>query len=219
MAEPLSLDDAALVDDDPDLGAVIKAIVEARLSRFHVSMPALIINYDKLRQRAVVQPLGSIRETDPDTGEDVVRKLPRVPDVPVVFQQSRGFGVTFPLEPGDEVLLVVSSTPTGAWRGGAGYEAEPAGRRGQLSNAFAIPGVSAAPLLQRAGADSALVLHGDDVRLNTPTAARRVVTEDVAQALRSILLGAADGVGYGSAVKSAINSTGWPNVTSKVRVE
>jgi phage baseplate assembly protein gpV len=67
--------------------------------------------------------------------------LPVLVDVPIVFPSAGGFSLTFPIEDGDEVLVIFASRCIDTWwqSGGIGKQAE--ARMHDLSDGFAIAGI------------------------------------------------------------------------------
>ncbi len=103
-------------------------------------MPGIVVSFDASKQTAVVQP--AIKRI---WVEDGPLPLPQCVDVPVQFPRGGNFVLTFPIARGDEVLLCFSERAIDNWwdRGGVQEPAEV--RSFDLSDAFAIPGVSSRP--------------------------------------------------------------------------
>lgn len=131
--------------DDPRLEDVISAFMEAGLARIHTSIPAVVVTYDPVTQRATVQPVIRARVVDQVTGFErpTLAPPPPIPNLPVVWP-SGGAGVwsfTGPLVPGDPVTLVVAERSTDEWRtGGAPDNAALDARRWHLADAVVLPG-------------------------------------------------------------------------------
>jgi hypothetical protein len=124
----------------PTLAEALDAILRARLARVWTALPGIIHTYDATKQKADVRPavLNRIATLD---GEDLLA-MPVVPGVPVVHPSGGGFFASFPLQPGDPVLLVFASRSVDVWKDGAGgTPVDPNDlRTHDLSDAFAIPG-------------------------------------------------------------------------------
>jgi hypothetical protein len=94
---------------DVALAATRQAIRECR-----VALPGSIQSYDAGTQKATVQPLLFDAWVDED-GERRSAALPPVTNVPVVFPGAGGFRLTFPVNPGDNCLLIFSDRSLDAW--------------------------------------------------------------------------------------------------------
>ena len=105
------------------------------LKGVNTCLPGEVLTYDAGRQRASVRPAVSLLTTD---GQTLVR--PTVADVPVLFPSGGGFALTFPLMPGDPVLLVYSQRGIGGWK--RNYRQAPPDPESFFSerDAIAIPG-------------------------------------------------------------------------------
>lgn len=125
----------------PTLGAVLLAATEARLDDLWVALPARVETYDAATQRCSAQPV--VRQAFQDeSGDRQTQRLPVVTDVPVAWPGGGGFRLTFPLTPGDYVLLLCTSCSLDRWLVGGGADVDPQDdRRSTLSDAVAIPAV------------------------------------------------------------------------------
>lgn len=118
------------------LGAVQWAM-ESGLSDVNTAVPGTVVQYDPASNRAVVRASMPKRLAD---GSEL--EAPSVHEVPVAFPAGGGFSLTFPLKPGDGVLLIFSQRSLEGWLSG-GTQAPDDPRRFALSDAIAIPGLSA----------------------------------------------------------------------------
>lgn len=117
---------------------VLKQAIDYALSHIHVSLPGIIIKFDEATKLAEVQPSLQRKFIN-----DVVIDMPNIINVPVVFQQSKDFSDTYPLNKGDGVLLIFSERALERWLDN-GHGSEPGARRKfDLSDAIAIPGLFA----------------------------------------------------------------------------
>jgi hypothetical protein len=114
------------------------ALVGALYARVHVSLPGRVVSYDLTTQTAAVQPIVRARfRSEDDTVETY--QLPVLPAVPVAFPQGGGCSITWPLQQGDDVLLVVSERSLDEWKAtAAGEVAAQDARRFDLSDAVAL---------------------------------------------------------------------------------
>lgn len=205
-----------LDSEEIQLEDVLAAHVRGALEGVQTALPGVVVRVDPERQRLAVRPTGTASRTNPDTGAVEHRRFAVVEEVPIAYPQSRYGGVTWPVDVGDEVLLVFASHSLDSWAAGRDGEAPADDRRHHLTDAVAIPGVGRRPVLPATA--RATVVHGAEVRVGGPDAAARAARDLDLEQLRAILAGAPDGVGYGSAVKASLTSTGWPNCASTVRL-
>lgn len=131
--------------------------VDERLKETHTCLPGIVKSFDAATQSATVQPAIQ-RIFIPDGPVN----LPVCLDVPVQFPRGGGFVLTFPVTAGDECLLVFSERAIDFWfdRGGVQLPAEY--RMHDLSDAFAIMGVSSKPKAISAFATGAAELRSLD---------------------------------------------------------
>lgn len=120
------------------LAQLFNAVLTQRLTDVHTAMPARVEKFDAVKQVADCAPLLQAK-VETEAGFETV-SLPVVPNVPVVFPGGGDFRVTFPVKPGDVVLLVFSEASLDRWQAMDGVQ--PAdGRRHHLADAIAIPGL------------------------------------------------------------------------------
>ena len=119
------------------LTQLLRETMEYYLTDVHTAMPGVVTRYNAGARRAEIQP--SFKRKMPN-GEYV--GFPIISDVPVLFFGTKRFTIHFPLEKGDEVLLLFSERGTDTWKtnGGAGIE-ESDPRRFDLQDCFAVPGL------------------------------------------------------------------------------
>lgn len=151
--------------------AVLQAALDARLAGVRVMMPGIVQTYDHARQRASVQPAVPDGYLD-EEGERQVELLPVVTEVPVVFS-----GITYPLEPGDEVALVFASSSIEPWLSRGGTPDPGDDRRHTLTDAIAYPGLRHAPLPASAVGDGH-VIAANSLQLGSSSAADGVLLGD-----------------------------------------
>jgi hypothetical protein len=125
---------------EPTLAEIVRLALESRLLDLHVALPCRVESYDATTQ--TIEALPMVRRAITDTsGETQHEDLPTLPNVPVLFPRSAAFSASWPLAPGDFVLVVFCSSAIGNWRE-SGDIADPGDlRRHDLSHAVAIPGI------------------------------------------------------------------------------
>lgn len=125
-----------------DTEETLRAAFQGLRASMWTALPGYFVSFntdDPGNITAVVQPgvKGVVRDL---AGNAAAVDLPVLPDVPVVFPSGGGCTLTFPLQPGDECLVVFASRCIDGWwqSGGSQLPMEP--RMHDLSDGFAIPG-------------------------------------------------------------------------------
>jgi hypothetical protein len=132
-----------------NLTELIEQQVEVQLGNINTSMPGTVVSYNPATNRAVVKPTLPKRLASEEPLES-----PQVVEVPVLFPSS-GNGqasLTFPLQPGDGVMLSVQQRSLEGWLDGNHMMPDDP-RQFDLSDCVAIPGCQAAGITG----------HSDDV--------------------------------------------------------
>jgi hypothetical protein len=123
----------------PSLAEVLQAALDNTKAQLHVAMPGTVVSYDEAAQKANVQPQVKSLIIDQDGNEELL-SLPELPSVPVVFPRGGGFFVSFPLQPGDQVLLVICDRELNLWKSKGGDTSPQDPRTHHIADAVAIPG-------------------------------------------------------------------------------
>jgi len=89
---PLAVDPAST----DDLGGVLAATFKKMAQKIDGSLPAVVVSYDRARNRATVRPLIAVLSTLGD-----VTQRAQIASVPVLALGGAGFVINFPLKPGD----------------------------------------------------------------------------------------------------------------------
>lgn len=114
--------------------------------------PGIIMSFDSIKQTCTVQI--AISEWIKCNAEEFVNKhganvgveeIPILEDVPVVYPIAGDYALTFPVKAGDECLVVFSDTCIDSWYQSGGVGQQMSLRRHDLSDAFAIVGVTSQP--------------------------------------------------------------------------
>lgn len=107
----------------------------------HVSLPGVIQKYNSGAQTVEVQP--SIREKVIGEGGRVLfLDYPLLINVPVAFPQAGGFSINFPVEQGDECIVIFSDLAIDNWWLKGSVQNPIEQRRHDLSDGMAILGLS-----------------------------------------------------------------------------
>lgn len=128
----------------PTLGQVVRQALDVRLGAMRVSMPGRIESFDAATQLARVTPLLK-EEYENDEGAAVVEALPVINNVPVFIPGGGMFVDTFPIEAGDECLLIFSDRSLDVWKERGGVVDPVAADRHTLTDAVALVGVRSKP--------------------------------------------------------------------------
>lgn len=109
-----------------------------------VSIPGIIEEFNPVTQTATIKV--AIREHVRQPNLDYTwTEIPLLLDVPVVFPRGGGYVMTFPIQKGDECLVVFSDMCIDAWFASGGVQNQIEKRRHDLSDAIAIPGLWSQP--------------------------------------------------------------------------
>jgi len=125
----------------PTMVEVMNTLASNIYDNTSVCMPGLVKTYDPALRQAEVQPLLNRAVFDED-GNEIQEELPTIPAVPVVFPRGGTFYIVYPLQPGDNVLLVFAdrSLETYMLSTGDTPNDQIDLRQHNLSDAIAIPG-------------------------------------------------------------------------------
>lgn len=110
-------------------------LVDRAIGETHTALPGEITSFDVETGLASVQPRAKYRKPNGETLD-----YPIITGVPVMFPQSSGFTIAYPIRAGDGCLLIFSDEALDFWQ----YGKETGTRlKHDLTNAIAIPGLSA----------------------------------------------------------------------------
>jgi hypothetical protein len=143
--------------ENPSLDQAAGAAVGDALKNLRTAMPGRVVGFDPNKQTATVQPLIRLVRSD---GQGV--NLPVLADVPVCFPEGGGFAFTFPIEEGDEgVVIIADRCIDGWWQ--SGQPSDPLDfRLHDLSDGMFVPGINAVPNVVPAFATDAIVMRKFD---------------------------------------------------------
>ncbi len=100
---------------EPTIAELFREALESRLFDLHTALPGRVRSYDKAKQVAEIEPV--VKRALPRVDDSVVLEtIPPIPNVPVAWPRGGGFYLAFPLEAGDEGMLVFSEAAMGAFR-------------------------------------------------------------------------------------------------------
>lgn len=128
--------------DDPV--EATRAAQEGKQAEIWTALPGVIESYDATRQTCSVQPAIRGKVEAPGGAVNSVA-LPLLVDVPVIFPSGGGMTFTFPVQTGDECLVVFACRCIDAWWQSGGVQEALATRMHDLSDGFAIVGPKSQP--------------------------------------------------------------------------
>ena len=131
--------------------------------------PGIVVSFDEVKQTVVVQIAITerIRCDNPafiaKHGSNVgVETIPLLVDVPICIPSAGDFSLTFPIQGGDECLVIFSDTCFDAWYQNGGIQDQMSLRRHDLSDAFAIMGIKSQPAVLPGYSKDTVQLRTDD---------------------------------------------------------
>lgn len=136
----------------------MSAKIVAAMSQMYTALPAKIDSYDPETRTISATPL--IRRTFED---EIQTQTLSIDDIPVVFPSGGGGEVTFPLQIGDQVLLIFSMRSIQDWLvSQTGDEVSPVRKKTHtVQDAIAIPSLFTKPQARAANADHMELLFGE----------------------------------------------------------
>lgn len=141
------------MDDDVE---AIRCAFEGMQAAIWTALPGIVESYDAVAGTVRVQPAVKVRvfsptDAAPLPGAELVAdnwwtvKLPVIVDVPVAFPGGGPFVMTFPIQPGDECVLIFSSRQIDNWWYQGGVQAPSLLAMHDLSDAIAFFGPRSRP--------------------------------------------------------------------------
>ena len=135
--------------------------LQAWANALRVAAPGIVTAVDLAAQTVSVKLCLQGKITD-ETNVPRWVELPLLTDVPIVWPRAGGFSLTLPVKPGDECLVVFGDQCMDAWWQSGGVQKPMDERRHDLSDGFALFGVTSQPRrLANVQAD-AIELRTDD---------------------------------------------------------
>lgn len=139
-----------------------KQLIEDMQKMLRVAMPGMIKSFNAEKQTATVQP--AITENIKIGAEAAQPKeLPLLQDVPVHYLRAGIYSITIPVKEGDECLVVFGDSCIDGWWQSGGIQDQMETRRHDLSDAFAIVGLTSVPrALEEYSVDSIRIRNEDN---------------------------------------------------------
>jgi hypothetical protein len=124
------------------------------------AMPAIVNSVNLEAMTCEVQPAIQGVATS-ENGVQSYVKMPLLLDCPITFPSAGGFIITFPIEVGDEVLVVIASRCIDSWWQSGGVQVPMELRMHDLSDGFVIPGPRSQPNVVSGISDTDLQIRND----------------------------------------------------------
>jgi hypothetical protein len=117
----------------------MRAVLDGYAANLWTALPGIVQSYDRMRGTCTIQPAIQAQITSP-TGSVSFVNLPVLLDVPVVYMGGGNFVATFPIQQGDEALVIFSDRCIDAWWQNGGVQKQAEIRIHDLSDGFAFIG-------------------------------------------------------------------------------
>ena len=127
-----------------DFQESLRIAFEEEMLKHYTAMPAIVISTDLENQTISAQIALSATVYD-EQGNGAATRYPLLIYVPIIYPRGGGFAVTFPLVPGDEVLVLFASRCVDSWWQNGGVNEQMEFRINDLSDGFALPAPSSIP--------------------------------------------------------------------------
>lgn len=118
--------------------------LQSWVNALRVASPGIVTAVDLDAQTVSVKLCLQGKITD-ESGEPQFVELPLLTDVPIVWPRAGGFALTLPVKAGDECLVVFGDQCIDAWWQSGGVQKPMDERRHDLSDGFAIFGITSQP--------------------------------------------------------------------------
>ncbi len=127
------------IERNPTVIEGLEVALDALAARLWCALPGTVLSYDAVKGTCQVQPTiqGQIR--NPNGTHDYVN-LPVLQDVPVIYMGGGPFVATFPIQVGDEALVIFADRCIDYWWQSGGIQIPFEPRMHDLSDGFALIG-------------------------------------------------------------------------------
>jgi hypothetical protein len=139
----------------------IESHLDGRQAQIHTAMPGSIVSYDATTMTATVQPALQVFQTQVDGTIQQVNIAP-IADVPVHFPGGGGHLMTFPVQAGDECLIVFSERSIDNWFQHGGQQQPSDWRMHDINDAVVHVGTRSQPNVPGNVDGNAVQLRSDD---------------------------------------------------------
>lgn len=122
----------------------LRSAIEGKLRGVWTALPGIIETVDFEKLTCTVQPAIQAQVFDQE-GKSTFVNLPVLPDVPIMFPRGGDYTLTFPIQQGDECLVILASRAIDNWWAQGGVQTPYDGRMHNLSDGFALVGPFSQP--------------------------------------------------------------------------
>lgn len=162
-----------------DPSVAMLAILRGARSEVWTALPGIIVSFDPAKRTCQVQPTIQAQVENEDGSTSWIN-LPVLVDCPVFYPAGGGLLLTFPIEPGDECLVIFASRCIDNWWQAGGIRRQAELRMHDLSDGFVFAGVESIPnitgaistsgaeLRTKNGAAKVRVAQGGDIDVISP---------------------------------------------------
>ena len=140
--------------------AMWKAILKQKLAELRVAIPAIVVSFDAQKQTVTAQiALREVRRTPTGAKNE---EIAPIYNVPVLLFRAGRFGITLPLQAGDEGMLIFCDMCIDSWWQNGGVQNQLERRRHDLSDCGFFPGLWSQPNVLDNYSTNSLQLRSDD---------------------------------------------------------
>lgn len=125
----------------PDFYEAIRQVFEQEMLDFYSAMPGRISSYNSTTHLATIQPSLQVKYRD----ESDPKNRPLISNVPVIFPKMGKAHLRFPIEAGQEGLILWSQRSIDKWITSGGIVDPEDNRKFDYSDAFFLPGAVSQP--------------------------------------------------------------------------
>ncbi len=141
------------------------------VNKVHTCIPGIVNKYDPSGPTVEVQP--AVRKVFSD-GEELT--LPVIVSVPLMFQRTKRFRMSFPVEPGDGVLILFSEKSIEEWAQSNKVSTPQNNRTFAMTDAIAIPGLFGIGAGSKIEDSKSLEIIFDDFKMVSDGKALKITT-------------------------------------------
>lgn len=162
------------VERQNDRDQAMSAALESLAAGLWAALPGIVQSYDATKGTVTVQPAIQMRKTQED-GNEVWQTPTILVDCPVVYQGGGGFLLTFPIQPGDECLVIFADRCIDGWWQSGKVSQQADLRMHSLSDGFALIGPISKPNIPANISGATVQLRSHDGNTNVEITAGQVV--------------------------------------------
>jgi hypothetical protein len=140
---------------------IIEALTNHQ-SSIWTALPAIVQSYNAAKGTVEAYCALKFERRQEDGTYAVITPQPLFVDCPVLFPGGGGFTLTFPILPGDEVLMIFASRCIDAWWDMSGVQKQSEFRMHDMSDGFALVGPRSRPRALAAASTNGVELRADD---------------------------------------------------------